>query len=156
VTEPIAGAQPEPQESVLLPRSRPSRRRSGSAVLGGFETFALPGDQPLGPLRDDGLIGTSVRRTGARRDVECRDRTAKTPQLKVSELLQSRNRFHRASDAAADQDLPVPRLGTQPRGEIAHRADGGVAGAVGKPNLAQCGVTPSIAPDRTSERFRCR
>jgi len=35
---------------------------------------------------------------------ECRDQPAKTPLLQVSETLQNRNR---ASDAAADQDLPV-------------------------------------------------
>jgi hypothetical protein len=44
-----------------------------------------------------------------------RDRTAKTPQLQVSEILQNRNRFHCASDAAADQDLPVARI-RAPRG----------------------------------------
>ena len=32
----------------------------------------------LRPARDDGQIGTSVCRVGALRDVECRDRTAKT------------------------------------------------------------------------------
>ena len=41
------------------------------------------------------------------RHIECRDWTAKTPQLQVSEILQGRNRLDRASDAAADQDLPV-------------------------------------------------
>src|SRR5215469_7577008 len=49
-------------------------------------------------------VGTSLPRTGALRDVECRDQPAKTPLLQVSETLQNRNR---ASDAAADQDLPV-------------------------------------------------
>src|SRR5262249_21135327 len=46
-----------------------------------------------------------------------------------------------ASDAAADQDLPVLRLGTKPGGEVAHRADRSVAGALGKTDLAQCSVT---------------
>ena len=45
--------------------------------------------------------------TGGRRSLSCR----------FSEILQYRHRFHRASDAAADQDLPVLRLGTQPCGE---------------------------------------
>ena len=48
-------------------------------------------------------VGTNLPRTGALRDVECRDQPAKTPLLQVSETLQNRNR---ASDAAADQDLP--------------------------------------------------
>ena len=79
----------------------------------------------------------SVGRAGALHDVECRDRTAKTTQLQVSEVLQNHNRSHRASDAAADQDLPILRLGIEPGGEVAYRADGGVAGALGKPDLAQ-------------------
>src|SRR5215469_3938900 len=87
---------------------------------------------------DDAQIGTSLRR---RRDVECRDRTAKTLQLKVSEILQPRYRFDGASDTAADQDLPILRLGAKPGGEVAHRADGGVAGTVGKADLPQGGVT---------------
>src|SRR5262249_54169663 len=93
------------------------------------------------PHRDDGQIGTRVDRAGAVHDVECRDRTAKTPQLQVSEILQPRYRFDGASDAAADQDLPVLRLSTQPCGEVAYRADRGVAGAFGKADLAQGGVT---------------
>ena len=43
----------------------------------------------------------------------------------------------RASDAAADQDLTVLRLSTQPCGEVAYRADRGVAGAIGRADLAQ-------------------
>jgi len=35
------------------------------------------------------------------------------PQLQISEILQNRNRFHRANDAAADQDLPVLGLSGQ-------------------------------------------
>src|SRR5205814_4439202 len=38
---------------------------------------------------------------------------------------------------AADQDLPVFRLGTQPCGEVADRANCGVAGALGKADLTQ-------------------
>jgi len=37
---------------------------------------------------------------------------------------------------AADQDLAVLGLSTKPGGEIAHRTDRGVAGAVGKTDLA--------------------
>ena len=38
---------------------------------------------------------------------------------------------------AADQDLAVLGLGAQPRGEIAYRADRGIAGAFGKADLTQ-------------------
>jgi hypothetical protein len=58
-----------------------------------------PRSGPRSP-RDDGQIGTSLRRTGALHDVECRDRTAKTLKLQVSEVLQPRYRFDRASDVA--------------------------------------------------------
>src|SRR6516225_6007213 len=56
-------------------------------------------------------------------------------------MLKPRDRLDRASDAAADHDLPVLRLGTQSCGEVAHRTDRGVAGALRKTDLAQCGVT---------------
>ena len=98
-----------------------------------MDTSALSGIRLPAP-RDDGQIGTSVSRAGALRDVECRDRTAKTPQLQVSEILQPHDRF---SDVAADEGLPVLGLSTKPRGEVAPRTDGDVTGAFGKADLAQ-------------------
>ena len=80
--------------------------------------------------RDNGQIGTSLRRTGALRDVERRDRAAKTLQFQVSKILQPRDRFDRFCDTAADQDLAVLRFGTKPGGEVADRANRGVAGAL--------------------------
>src|SRR5215472_12256515 len=50
------------------------------------------------------------------------------------------------------RDLPVLGLRTEPSGEIAYGTDGGVAGAFGKPDLAQCGVTPRDA--RAETKFR--
>ena len=97
-------------------------------------TFALSG--PRAP-RDDGQIGTSLRLTGALHDVKCRNGTAKPLQLQISEILQPRYRFDRASDAAADQDLAVLGLSTKPGGKIAYRANRGVAGAVGEADLTQ-------------------
>jgi hypothetical protein len=38
----------------------------------------------------------------------------------ISDILQPRDRFDGASDAAADQDLPVLRLSAQPRGAFSH------------------------------------
>src|SRR5262244_1904341 len=118
-----------------MPLRRPSRSARELAPCVASRPRCLRSD-PRAP-RDNGQIGTSVGRAGALHDVECGDRTAKTPQLQVSEILQPRYRFDRASDAAADQDLPVLRLGTQPCGEVAHRAGCGVAGAFGKADLAQ-------------------
>jgi len=69
--------------------------------------------------------------------IECCDRPPKTPQLQISEILQRRNRLDRTSDAAADQDLPILGLSTKPGGEVAYRADRGVAGAFGKADLTQ-------------------
>src|SRR5215469_1180182 len=107
------------------------KRSTGSGPL---KTFALSGARAP---RDHGQIGTSLHRTGAMHDVECCDRPAETFQLQVSEVLEPRDRFDRASDAAADQDLPVLGRGAKPGGEVAHRADRGVAGAFGKADLPQ-------------------
>ena len=103
--------------------------------MGGFETFALSRSGPW-PPRDDGQIGTSICRAGALHDVKCRDRTAKTLQLQVSEVFEPCDRFDRFSDAAADQDLPVLGLSTKPGGEVAYRTNRSVAGAIGKADLA--------------------
>ena len=78
VTEPTPAVERSRRERVLMPHTCRSRYPPGSAQLGGFETFALSGDQTPGPPRDDGQIGTSLRRTAALHDVECRNRTAKT------------------------------------------------------------------------------
>jgi len=64
-------------------------------------------------VHDDGQIGTSVCRADALRDVESRDRTAETPQFQIFEVFEPRNRADRFSNAAADQDLPVLRLGAR-------------------------------------------
>src|SRR5215472_8635053 len=119
-----------------MPLKRPSRSARELDQLSDFEASRCLRSAPR-PPRDDGQIGTSVGSAGVLHDVECRDRTAKTPQLQVSEILQPRYCFDRASDTAADQDLPVLRLGAQPCGEVAYRADRGVAGAFGKADLAQ-------------------
>jgi len=78
---------------------------------------------------DDGQIGTNVL-CGALHDVERRDRTAKTPQFEFSKVFELDDSFHGFGDAAADQDLTILGPGTKPGGEVACRADGGVAGAV--------------------------
>src|SRR6516225_3454039 len=50
---------------------------------------------------------------------------------------------------AADQDLAILGLGTEPGGEIAYGADRGIARAVGKADLAQCRVTLRDAGTKT-------
>src|SRR3954447_12007012 len=120
-----------PNRTLVRPAQRASAARQTFAVVRGSGPRAPP---------DDAQIGASLCRTGPLYDVECRDRTTKSLQLKVSEILQSRNRFDGASDAAADQDLPVLRLSTQPCSEVAYRPDRGVTGAFRKPDLAQRGV----------------
>jgi hypothetical protein len=119
-----------------MPHSRPCSDQTRRSAQGGFETFALSwGSGPRAP-RDDGQVGTSLRLTGALHDVECRDRTTKTLQLQVSEILQSRYRFDGAGDAAADQYLSVLGLGAEAGGKIAYGADRSVPGALGKADLA--------------------
>ena len=67
----------------------------------------------MGPGSLATTVKLGVGRAGALHDVECRDRTAKTPQLQVSKILEPRDRFDRFSDAAADQNLPVLGLSTK-------------------------------------------
>src|SRR5207248_11428367 len=94
-------------ERLVMPRScRPHRQPKISHWVVEERPSSWPGIRPRVP-RNDGQIGTSLRRTGALRDIERRDRAAKTLQLQVSEILQPRYRFDGASDAAADQDQPV-------------------------------------------------
>jgi hypothetical protein len=104
----------------------PSRRALAAAV---------PKNRPR-ILRGDGQIGMSICRAGALRDVESRDRTATAPQFQVSEVFEPCDRFDRFGNTAADQNLSVLRLGANPEGEVAYGANGGVAGAVGKADLA--------------------
>ena len=40
-------------------------------------------------------------------------------------------------DAIGDQDLAILRLSTEPSGQVAHDADSGIAGALGKADLAK-------------------
>ena len=105
---------------------RPAGFRSGPW---GNSAFDLR-DQTPGALRDDGQIGRSLRRTGALHDVECRDRAAKTLQLQVAEIFEPRDRIDHFCNTAANQDLPVLRFSTKPGGEVADRANRGVAGAL--------------------------
>jgi hypothetical protein len=118
--------------------------------LGGFKTSRClrSGSRPLAMTVK---IGTSVGSAGALDDVECRDRTAKTPQFQVSEVFEPCYRFDRFSDAAADQDLPVLGLSTKPGGEVAYRAGRGVAGVFGKPDLAQSRV--ALCDTRAETQF---
>src|SRR6516165_10195652 len=146
VVEAMAAAGPPGVEeyALTLPQlARHDRRRTDRA--GNWRSWvALRPSRclrsGLRPPRDDGEIGTSLGGAGALHDVERSDRTVKTPQLQISEVFEPCDRFDRFGNAAADQDLPVLGLGTKPGGKVAHRTDRGVAGALGKPNLAQGGV----------------
>src|SRR5437763_6662263 len=51
--------------------------------------------------------------------------------------LEPRDPFDRFRNTAADQDLAVLRFGTKPGGEVADRANRGVAGAFRKTDLTQ-------------------
>src|SRR6516162_9517946 len=144
VVEAMAAAGPPGVEeyALTLPQlARHDRRRTDRAgnwrSWVALETFALSLRSELRPPRDDGQIGTSLGGAGALHNVERCDRTAKTPQLQVSEVFEPCDRFDRASDAAADQDLPVLCRITKPGGEVAYRTNCSVAGAIGKPDLAE-------------------
>src|SRR5947207_15677229 len=49
--------------------------------------------------------------------------------------------FDRDGDTLSDEDLPVLGLSAKPRGEIAHGADRGVAGAFREADLAEGRIT---------------
>ena len=101
-------------------------------------------------------LGVCRRVANLLRDVECRDRAAKTLQLQVSEVFEPRHRFDRSGDTAADQDLPVLGLSTKTGGDIAHGADCGVAGAFGKSDLAQRRIALRDAGAKPKHRGHAR
>src|SRR5215472_11455874 len=80
---------------------------------------------------------TESRLGGRERHVEGRDRLAETFQGQVTEVFQRNRFFHCGCDAATYQYLPAPGLGAQPSRQIAHRADRGVAGALGEADLPE-------------------
>jgi hypothetical protein len=83
---------------------------------------------------------------GTPRYVEGCDGPAQALERHVSHFFERRDRRDRGRDPAREEDLPVLGLGTEPRGEIAHRADRGIARAVGK--------TDKIARGSAAERMR--
>src|SRR5215469_16223093 len=48
-------------------------------------------------------------------------------QCQTAEVFECDYLLYRCSDATGGQDLAIPRLSTEPSGEVAHRADRGVA-----------------------------
>src|SRR5215469_6986610 len=116
---PVTG--PRRSERVLVPHLRHWRaaRRGGSNAL--WASF------------DD-----AEGRWGSRqRHIEGGYRLGETFQCQAAEVFECDYFFYGRSHATGDQDLAVLRLGTEPSGEVAHGADRGVAGALGKANLAQ-------------------
>src|SRR5207237_5609059 len=100
----------------------------------------------------DRLVG-SVLIPGIPRYVEGRDGPAQALERHVPHFFERRDRRYRGRDPAREEDLPVLGLGTEPRGEIAHRVDRGIARPLGKADLSQRRVTLGDAeakPDRTS------
>jgi len=115
LTEPIAGAQPQPQERVLMPLLRHSLRRAGRGILtfgSARSVWSNTPSRPLGSDRND--VAANCR------DVEGNHRLGQAPQGERAELLGFDASFERRVDALAEQDFQVDAAG-----------GGGAVGAVG-------------------------
>ena len=111
-----------------------------------LRTVPLPrgaGEEPVAAFcaksrRADWRVSCGFRRRSpARPDVVDRDGLAQSLPGNLADLLELHLVFDRDRDAAADQDLAVLGLVTEPRREIADRADRRVVHALGKADLAQ-------------------
>ena len=77
-------------------------------------------------------------RWGSReRHIEGGYRLGQTFQCQAAEVFECDYFLYRCSDATGDQDLATLRFSTEPSGQIAHGADSGIAGALGKADLAK-------------------
>ena len=65
-------------------------------------------------------------------DIECRDWSAKTLYIEISEVFELCDRVDLVGHPGTNQYLAVLSLGTKAGGKVAHRADRGVAGAFGE------------------------
>src|SRR5262249_738738 len=72
--------------------------------------------------------------------VEDGHRLRKALQHDGADIFQRGDFPNRSCNAAGDKDLAVFGFGTEASGEVAHCANCRVAGAVGKTNLAECGI----------------
>ena len=73
--------------------------------------------------------------SGCERYVVSHYRLGETLQGNRAALLQSDPAAEPGGDALGEQDLPILGLGAKPRCDVAHRADRGVARALGEPDL---------------------
>src|SRR5262249_37076567 len=129
----LAGSNPAPSAKGQAGRFK---LRVGAIVRPALSLSV--GGRSLQPTAIDLLGSSSCGFPADRlRHIECRDRPAETLPLQVSEVFELPDPFDRASDAAADQDLPILGRGTEPGGEVAYGADRGVAGAFRKADLPE-------------------
>src|SRR5262245_24115266 len=84
---------------------------------------------------------TESRLNARERHVVGHNRLGEALQRERANLFSCHSSLERGVDALAEQNLAVLRLGAEPRRDIAHRADRGIAGAFGKPDLTECRVT---------------
>ena len=102
----------------------------------------LAGDDSAGFATDFATSPARRNPVGSVHHVKRRDWPAETLEFEVAEVFEWRHRPDRGANSARDEDLSVLGLCVQSGGEVAHRTDCGIAGAVGKPDLAERRVTP--------------
>src|SRR6516225_3040411 len=89
-------------------------------------------------------------RWGSReRHMEGGYRLGETFQCQAAEVFECDYFLYGCGDATGDQDLAILRLSTEPSGQVTHRADRRVAGALGKADLTKRRVALSDAGAKT-------
>jgi len=89
-------------------------------------------------------------RWGSReRHIEGGHRLGETFQCQAAEVFECDYFLYCCSDATGDQDLAILRFSTEPSGQVAHGADSGIAGALGKADLAKRRVALGDAGAKT-------
>ena len=92
---------------------------------------------------------TEGRWVSRERHVEGGYRLGETFQCQAAEVFDCDYFLYGSGDATGDQDLPILRLSTEPSGQVAHGADCGIAGALGKADLAKRRVALGDAGAKT-------
>src|SRR5215469_8803100 len=137
LTESTPAVQPRSRELVFIPHVRNWRvaRRRGATTT----------SNALWASVDD-----AEGRWGSReRHIEGGYRLGETFQCQAAEVFECDYFLYGSGDATGDQDLPILRLSTEPSGHVAHGADSGIAGALGKADLAKRRVALGDAGAKT-------
>src|SRR5215472_113833 len=108
------------------------------ALTGGELPFAR---QHLNALRTAPFDNTESALSGRGRHIEGHHGLGQPLQVECANFFESHHLLDRNSDALIDENLSILSLSAETGGEVAHRANRGVPGTVGKTDLAECRIT---------------